>query len=275
MRPGPPALCRGMVTHRRTKPERHAFAYDVTYVWFDPDRPESLTDKHWAWSTGRFRPARIAAVDYGWPEGGPIVDRLEPMLREAVGEPAVGAVRLLTQPRRWGWLFNPISLYLVWSPDRHELPSAAVLEVTNTPWKERHHYPVALVEAMSNNSADGSVVGATFDKDLHVSPFLPMDMTYRLQLSERRSSSSDPPCSTLIVEISVVDGGGEVILETAMTLDRCPATAANLAESLRRDGFATHRTSAGIHNQAARLLAKGVSFVPHPKRSAHRGPTQH
>lgn len=271
MKPGPPALCRGTVSHRRRGPKAHAFTYDVAYVWFDPDRPESLTDLHWTWSTGRFRPARIAADDYGWPNDEPVAVWIERLLRQVEPGFSVGEVRFLTQPRRWGWLFNPISLYLAWPPGSDDLPTGAVLEVTNTPWKERHHYAVALEHDSSDGSEVDAVV-ATFAKRLHVSPFLPSALTYHLRISERLST---PDCTEpgLDVSITVSNAEGEIVLETGMSLERRTATGEGLIETLRRDGFPTHRTSVGIHHQAARLLAKGVPFIPHPKRSTSCGST--
>lgn len=276
--PGPPALCPGTVFHRRLSPRVHAFTYDVVYVWFDPDEPESLTDLHWSWSTDRFRPVRIVADDYGWPDDEPVSVWIERLLRGVDADLGVGKLRFLTQPRRWGWLFNPISVYLIWPPGSDERPIAAVLEVTNTPWKERHHYVVVLEDTDAGDS-DLTTLGATFSKELHVSPFLPADMTYHLRISERESSDrrhqSGAAAPALQIALSVSDAAGALVLETAMNLKRQPATGDGLVDSLRRDGFPTLRTSVGIHHQAARLLAKRVPFVPHPKRSKSRGSTRH
>lgn len=272
MKPGPPALCRGTVSHRRLSPKAHAFTYDVVYAWFDPDRPESLTDGHWTWSTGRFRPARIVADDYGWPDGEPVATWIERLVRQVDPDHAFGEVRFLTQPRRWGWLFNPISLYLVWPHGSEDHPTTAILEVTNTPWKERHHYVVTLQRDHTSDAPEATALEATFKKDLHVSPFLPPAMTYHLRISDR-PSAPDGAESRLDIGISVSDEAGDTVLETGMNLTRLRATGERLVDTLRRDAFPTHRTSLGIHHQAARLLAKGVPFVPHPKRSKSRGST--
>lgn len=274
MNPGPPALCPGTVFHRRRSPKEHAFSYEVFYVWFDPDDPESLTDRHWSWSTSRFRPVRIVADDYGVPNGEPVAAWIGRTLQETDPSLAVGEVRILTQPRRWGWLFNPISLYLVWPPHCNDHPTAAVLEVTNTPWKERHHYFTALENEMSGDGSEIVSVGATFSKELHVSPFLPSDMSYLLRITERPTPSEESG-PALDIAISVSDAAGEIVLDTGMNLQRQPATGAAMADTLRRDGFPTLRTSLGIHHQAARLLTKGIPFVPHPKRSKNRGPARH
>lgn len=271
MKPGPPALCRGTVSHHRHSPKAHGFHYDVAFVWFDPDCPDALTDLHWAWSSGRFRPARIAAADYGWPDDEQVRPWIQRLLAGVDPNLVAGEIRFLTQPRRWGWLFNPISLYLIWPPGAIDRPIGAVLEVTNTPWKERHQYAVALDSVQTDDDPEATAVGATFGKDLHVSPFLPLDMTYHLRVSEPQQPTAAGDGRRMNISILVSDPAGDIVLETALNLDRRPATRRNLAETLRQDGFPTHRTSGGIHHQAARLLAKGIPFVPHPKRSTSRG----
>jgi DUF1365 family protein len=75
---------------------------------------------------------------------------------------------MLSQVRRWGWLFNPITFFFVWDRPSNTLPAAqnpvgAVLEVTNTPWKERARYPLVL------EASDDCLI-AEFDKAMHVSP---------------------------------------------------------------------------------------------------------
>ncbi|MDX1450852.1 MAG: DUF1365 family protein, partial [Acidimicrobiia bacterium] len=177
VRPGPPALAEGTVWHRRTTPVEHSFTQRVSYVWIDPDRPELLTVHHPLWSAERWAPVRFRRSDYGpsrTTESLGSIARTE--LAPVLGGPPAGPVRMLTQLRRLGWLFNPITVYLAWDVDP-DIPVGAVLEVTNTPWKERHRYPVAL-------EPDSGRWTAEFHKEMHVSPFLGMDHTYSLTVEE-------------------------------------------------------------------------------------------
>ena len=165
---------------------------------------------------------------------------------------------MLSQVRRWGWLFNPISFFFVWDRPSDGAPASqgpvgAVLEVTNTPWKERIRYPLVL------EASDGYFT-AECDKAMHVSPFLDMDHRYRLSVQDRDD--------IVAVDIAVVDGSGCEILHTRLRLDRRQATRQLLGESLRSQPLPTHRVSAGIHGQAARLWAKGVPVIRHPTKSS-------
>jgi uncharacterized protein len=264
MRPGLPAVCAGHVFHRRLEPTVHEFRYPASYVWLDPDAPDELVRHHPLWSATRAAPARFRRSDYG--DGSE--DSLATQAREQVGRVAgclpTGPVRMLTQVRRWGWLFNPITVYVVWDTDT-EAPTGAVLEVTNTPWKERHHYAVALVQALG---ADGDPprFTARVRKQLHVSPFLDEAFEYRIALW------ADPDGeATVNVVIDVVrPDTDDVLLTTAVQLERRPASRRSLGRSLRRHVAPTHRVSLGIHVQAARLWAKRVPFVAHPRRRGSR-----
>ena len=255
VRPGATALAEGTVWHRRKTPVEHSFTQRVSYVWIDPDHPELLTDRHPLWSSERWAPVRFRRSDYGPPDSDEslaVTARME--LAEVFGRRPSGPVRMLTQLRRLGWLFNPLTLYLVW--DGTDLVGA-VLEVTNTPWKERHRYPVPL-EARSGRW------NAVFDKEMHVSPFLEMDHRYVLTVEEVDER--------LNVSLDVVDREGSLVVETELEVCRVPPSRSALGRSLTQSLFATMRVSAGIHTQAARLLSKRVPFVSHPSRreTVHR-----
>ncbi len=254
MRAGPAALCDGKVWHRRNRPEVNEFIYDVSQVWIDPDAPEELTDRAPLWSSSRMAPGRIRRNDYGLRSDGSLTEQVRTALEPILGFRPQGAVRMLSQPRRWGWMFNPITVFVAWHDDPTS-PVAAVAEVTNTPWKERVHYPVPLT------NVGGGVWSTEFEKQLHVSPFLNQNYRYRLTLTD-----NDPE---LELRIDVCDPIDDVpIVETAVRVRRSEPTRAALHRTLLNDPFATRRVSLAIHTQAARLLAKGVPFVPHPRTKA-------
>ncbi len=252
MKPGPAALCEGTVWHRRSRPAVNEFTYPVSQVWIDPDRPQELTSRHPLWSSSRFAPARFRKRDYGPATEGSIGQHVRDAVTPLLGYEPTGPIRMLTQIRRWGWLFNPITMFVVWDNAGTE-PVAAVAEVTNTPWKERTHYPLLL------ERTEPGVWSTSFDKSLHVSPFLGQDYFYKLRILDQ-----DPE---LELHIDVCSPGiDEPIVQTAVRVTRTEPTPSALTRSLFRHGLSTRRVSLGIHSQALRLSLKRVPFVPHPKR---------
>lgn len=258
MRPGPPAVCEGSVVHRREATAFHEFTSPVSQVWIDPDRPDDLCSLHPAFSAHHIAPARFRRRDYGATATGSLAEAARREVSAALGRPVDGPVRMISQIRRWGWLFNPITVYLVWdSIEPTDVmdgirPVGVVLEVTNTPWKERHRYALAL-------EASNGWLRTTFDKALHVSPFLGMDHRYELRIADRDDR--------VAIDIDVLDRSDELVLRTALRTKRVAASREVLARSLRSTPLPTHRVSAGIHANAARLWRKGVPFISHPKRS--------
>jgi len=253
--PSGAAICTGQVWHCRYVPSRNEFTNRVSYVWVDPCHPDELTRHHPLWSTSRLAVAQLRVEDYG--DGSERPDDLARLIRyelsEVLDRPVGGPVRMLSQARRWGWLFNPITVYFVWDDDDSDL-IGAVLEVTNTPWKERHRYAVPLVR-------NGRHFDARFDKSLHVSPFLDEDYQYRCRVE----------LSDKLVDVRLDvhrHGVEEPTVSTQLRLDRTPVSRSVLGRALRRPVFPTHAVSAGIHAQAVRLLAKRVPFISHPDKRA-------
>jgi DUF1365 family protein len=242
------------VWHRREVPIVHEFRYPVRYAWFDPDRPGDLTRHHPLWSHRRPAPVRFRSRDYGCPGEASLGDRARDSASVVLGERPGGPVRVLTQLRRWGWLFNPITVYVVWC-DAGSDPVAIVLEVTNTPWKERHQYAAALTSAPGRDRFE-----ARFPKLLHVSPFLDERYEYVVALAVRGAA--------IELSIDVVAGDGTTHLATAVRVERQPAARAALGEALWSAPLATHRVSFGIHRQAWRLWRRGVAFIAHPRKRA-------
>ena len=258
--PGPAAVCPGTVLHSRQRPVEHRFERAVTMVWLDPDRPDDLFGRHPLWSARRRAPVRFRSRDYGSETSTrSLADQARRDLKPVVGDAPAGPVRMLTQPRSYGWLFNPLTLYFVWGRDSTVDPVGVVAEVTNTPWKERHRYPVPLDAGLH----------AGFEKLLHVSPFLGLGMRY--QLAVRAEADH------LRIDVDVLETGPDVasdappVLRTLLDLQRQAPTAGVLSKVMLRRPFPTHRVSGAIHLEAAKLWRKGVPYVPRPRRV--RAPT--
>ncbi len=78
-----------------------------------------------------------------------------------------------------------------------------MLEVTNTPWKERVLYQMVL-------RPDGERMTARFDKRLHVSPFLGQDFTYRLSVGPTAEPGAIETDRNFEVAVDVHQAGADV-----------------------------------------------------------------
>jgi DUF1365 family protein len=135
-------------------------------------------------------------------------------------------------------------LYFCADPDGIGV-EALVAEVENTPWHERCSYVV------------GPPGLHRFAKTMHVSPFLPMDVDYELRYTV--------PSERLVVHFDVVRGA-ERLLGATLSLRRRALDRRGLGRLLWANPALTHRVSAGIYAQAARLRLRGAPFHKHPAR---------
>src|SRR4029077_6925732 len=122
------------------------------------------------WSARHRAPVQFRAEDFFTGDGRPLGDGIRDLVQQRLGRRPDGPVHLLAQLRTWGYVFNPLAVYYCWDRGGHGL-DAVVLEVTNTPWRERHWY---VFDARTGRASD------TTPKTMYVSPFLPMDADYRV-----------------------------------------------------------------------------------------------
>ena len=156
-----------------------------------------------------------------------------------------GPVRLLTHLRCFGHCFNPISVFYCYDRCGDTLETA-VLEVTNTPWDERHYYVLDL---------QGGCTSIQFQKKFHVSPFMPMNMQYTAYLP--------PPDGRLSFALTNSEAGRTTHRAT-LVLEREALSNRTLWLAIARQPLATLRIKLAIYWQALGLWRAGASFYPHP-----------
>ena len=235
------ALYTGTITHARGGPAAHTFTYRTYMLYLDLDELPQLTVAPW-FGVERARPMAWRRRDYLGDPARP----LHACVREAVaaqGLTADGPIRMLTHVRTFGRVFNPVTFYYCFDrADTHVVAVAA--EITNTPWNERHTYVVP---------ADG---GVAFAKRFHVSPFWPMNQTYRWRFS--------PPAASLSVDMENREDDRHVF-GAHLELERRPLDATTLAREALRQPLVAWKGHAAIYWQALRLWLKGATFFPHPE----------
>jgi uncharacterized protein len=124
--------------------------------------------------------------------------------------------------------------------------------------------------------ASGRAFRFSFDKQFHVSPFLPMDMRY-----EWSFGVPGPGLHIHMENFSMGNGcaqdgrDGAAQFDATLNLRRQEMTAGNLARALIQFPLITVQVVALIHWQALKLLWKRTPFHTHPsKRKDSAGLTQ-
>jgi uncharacterized protein len=240
------ALYEGEVWHKRVSPP-HSFSYRLAMCLIDLDDVEEIMAEHPLWSTNRGRPVQFRRSDYLGEASETLEAAVRQLVDDAIGVKSSGPIRLLTHLRTWGWCFNPVSFYFCY--DERSCLQAVVASVTNTPWGESHNYVL--------RAHDGRVESSP-EKQLHVSPYLPMGCHYEFTIAN--------PEERCDIRANVFDDE-RLLLATGMHLKRSPLDRKHMSSLIVRYPFLTWRVSAGIYRQALRLRLKGANFHPHPARA--------
>jgi DUF1365 family protein len=247
----PVEIYEGTVRHRRFTPTLREFTPKLFLAYLDVDAlPDSL-DRLPLWSARRAAPVRFRARDFFDGHDGSLGTAVRDLVQVRLGRRPAGRVDLLAHLRTFGWLFNPLAVYYCWTADGEAL-DAVVLEVTNTPWHGRHWYVL---------DAQGNASTATTAKAMHVSPFLPMDVDYRIRWTV------PGPSLNLAIE---VEREHSRVFDAELSLRRRRATRARAVTALARYPMLPQRVSGGIYAKAARLFADGIPVYRHPARRHER-----
>ena len=126
--------------------------------------------------------------------------------------------------------------------------TALVLEVTNTPWGQNQVYVLP-------GDPSKKIQRINFQKEMHVSPFYEMDMTYKLRCHK--------PDNKLSMQLENHQNN-EKQFDATLTLEKEALTGKNLNSILWRYPAMTMKVFAGIYWQALKLWVKGVPFISNP-----------
>ncbi|MEX2329110.1 MAG: DUF1365 domain-containing protein, partial [Nitriliruptoraceae bacterium] len=238
----------GSVRHRRHVPRPHAFRYRTHHVLLDLDELDVLDRAHWWFGARRRAVTSFHDRDHLDGSDRDVRDQLTGLVVEAGRAVPTGPLRVLTNLRVLGHVFNPVSWWF-WYDDENQL-ALVVAEVHNTFGDRWCHL-------LGDLDVQGTLVRARSAKVLHVSPFLPVEglhyaFTFRLDTDER-----------MLAHIDVVDADGQRVLDATQTGRRRPFAATG--RLLLTQPLAPLRTVALIHLQAVRLWWRRTTFHRRPQ----------
>lgn len=247
------AIYRGQVRHRRNTPVEHVFNYGLFMMYLDLDELPGLFRGRWLWSASRPAVARFRREDHLGSPDIPLDEAVRQLVEKESGSRPAGPIRLLTQLSYFGYVFNPVSFYYCFNEDDTELETI-VAEVNNTPWGERHCY----VLPQSMNQGSGGHKRYFPSKEMHVSPFMQMDVEYDWRFNT--------PADTLAVHMENARDGRK-IFDATLRFQRQEITAGSLAGILIGYPLMTVKIIAAIHWQALKLWLKGAPVHDHPDKN--------
>jgi DUF1365 family protein len=248
------AIYVGRVRHRRMKPVVHEFEYRMFMMYLDLAELPDVFRGRWLWSARRAAPARFRREDHLGDPSVSLEQAVRDLVFERTGTRPAGPIRLLTQLSYFGYVFNPVSFYYCFNTDDTELETI-VAEVNNTPWGERHCY--VLPQSMNRGAAGHHRYFPA--KEMHVSPFMQMDVDYDWRFGR--------PAEALTVHMETARRG-EKIFDATMALEHEELNGRSLARVLTAFPFMTAKIILAIHWQALKLWLKGATVYDHPGKNS-------
>jgi len=252
------ALYVGKLRHRRFTPRPHEFSYPVYMAFLDVDLLPQLMNISPLSSYNKWNLTAYCERDHFGASNASLRARLTADAAAQGLQLPDGQIFLLTHLRYLGYVFNPVSFYYFY--DRAQNLAMLMAEVNST-FGERHNY--WLTPACERESA--AAKRYTTAKQMHVSPFMGMDLDYDWIFS--------PPSTSLVAHMNTLSAG-QPFFDATLQLERRPWEARSLHRVLAMYPLITLRVIAAIHWQALKLWLKRVPVFTHPNKLTARNQNQ-
>ncbi len=236
----------GKVRHRRFNKASNFFTYRVFMMYCNVKEINEICAKSPFWSFNTHNIASFYEKDYLSDYQGNLYQKVNQAIISHGYSECSGNIYLLSNWRYFFYLINPISTYYCF--DQLGKLQYLVLEVTNTPWGQNQVYVLP-------GDPEKKYQRINFQKEMHVSPFYEMNMTYELRCHK--------PDEILSMQLENHQNG-EKKFDATLTLKKEPLKRQNLNSILWRYPAMTMKVFAGIYWQALKLWVKGVPFISNP-----------
>lgn len=239
----------GKVKHHRHQTTDHSFTYPLFMISSHVDELDDICHRNPFWSHNKRNIASFNDDDYLPSYSGSMRERIDQLLKDRGYQldHKDNNIFILTNWRYFGYLINPITCFYYFNQENELI--FLVLEVTNTPWGKRINYVLPC-------DPKTKIQRLNFAKEMHVSPFYEMDMTYQLNCYRDDNKIS--------LHISNKQKG-EKVFEATLNLKSHSIDQKSLYKVLAKYPFMTLKVALSIYWQALKLWLKGVKYISPPK----------
>ena len=232
----------GSVIHKRFKPKKHFFKYNVFSLFLDLDEINELDQKILFFSYNKFNILSFFDKDHGYRDGSSIKDWLIHVLQKKNISTINIKIKILCYPRIFGYVFNPLSIFFIYDADSN--PIAILYEVKNT-FGEQHTY-VFKIDIKNKQILNNC------KKKFYVSPFMDLESKYFFKVLI--------PNERLSVIIDQRDKEGKLLF-ASQDGERVKLSSKNLLKSYLKHPLMTLKIISAIHYEALKLWIKGIKLV--------------
>ena len=233
---------KGCITHQRLDGLRHRFAYKLAYVLVDLDAIDEAHAQSSILSIGRGGVMSVLARDHGDRTSPDLAQWVRRFLTQQGVDQQASTIKLLTMPRMFGYVFNPISVYFIFDADQNL--HHVLYEVNNT-FGDRHFYLCATDGGDRRHHH-------SCDKEFYVSPFFDVEGAYQFCVHA--------PEEKVALTIDYQKREDQPAMTAHLTAERVAVTNMSAALILAQFPFMTLGVMAAIHWQALKLMIKGARF---------------
>ena len=243
----------GKVYHQRYFPKQHSFSYKLFMLALDVEQMNKQQGATGVFGFSRFKPLWFNAKDYLTPDIGSknlhhgepnsLTDRITDKVQQLGGSEDISRITMLAQVRCFGIYFSPANFYFCYNYNNE--CEQMLVEVSNTPWHERHYY---LVDVRQKYICE---------KEFQVSPFLDLNMRYHWHVIPPEKNN------TLHIDIENYKTHGDMkkVFAAGLAMQAKPLTAKNIFKTWCSLPVMTMKIVASIYWQAVKLFIRRIPFI--------------
>ena len=238
-------IIHSFVRHQRYFPKKYAFNYKFFWCLLDLDEIDDLTQRTWCFSRNKFNLFSFYDRDHLHLGQKSIKENVLSYLKGQGVTESILSIRLMTNPRILGYVFNPVSFYFIQS----EIRSYLIIQIGNT-FSELKPYFVD-----QTHLKDGQWIYKTI-KEFYISPFIALDnvMTFKISHKDDRV--------TVIIDDVTKDGDLELTASYAGKIEDWKT--AKLLSNFFLLPLISFRIITAIHYHALKLY---MMKIPYFKKS--------